>query len=1018
MKLLFKNSFKKVRKSIGRFLSVLFIVALGVGFFAGLRETSPDMISTIDKYYDNTNLMDFKIISTKGLTKDDVSSLKKLDNTYMVVPSYSIDVLSEGKAVRMHAIENEINTLDLISGKMPVNENECLAEDGKYQIGDTITVSADNLNNNIKNNKYKVVGLIHSPLYISKEKGIANIGNGKLDSYIFIPKSNFITDYYTEIYLTAKGTKKTQSYSEEYDKLASDLEKQLLELKPIRETKRYEEILEAATKKINEAENILYDEKESTEKTLENTKKQLDANLKKINAGLNELNIAEQQVYAEQKINQAKIDKGNQELNVGRNNYNSALNASGLNETTLKTTISGLKSKITDLEKMLSNLDKDSDEYKVVANNLSEVKKQYSSLVTLEETKKTLDQKEKKLKQSQSTLDQSVKKSLNKIYNERQILNNNKDTLNNAYSEYNAGISELNEKVSKAENDIKSAKEELNNMEKPKWYLLDRLDNTGYAYFNDDASKVESISKVFPIFFILVAALMCLNTMTRMIEEERTEIGIMSSLGYSRFKIIINYIFYVLIATIGGIGLGLLIGYTAIPKIIYSIYNSNYVIPDLIVGAKPVPFTIIVNTTIALMTIVTIIACYKELKNKPAVLLRPKSPKKGKKVFLEYIKFIWKKLSFTWKVTVRNMFRYKQRIIMTVVGIAGCTALLLTGLGLRDGIHNLAKTQYGGIIKYDSLIVLKNEIENVDNNFEKQLKENHVNSYSLINQESYTFNENNKNHDAYLIVSKENDLSKYVNLTSTKDGKKINLSDKGVVISEKMAKLLKVQIGDSIKIRNSENELFMVRVSNITKNYTMHYIYMDEEYYKKTFDKELKYNMLMANLTDDNNDEIANSLIDGGNVSTVNFISDNVKTFDDMVNGLNKIIVLIVGAASLLAFIVLYNLTTINITERIREIATLKVLGFYDKEVSSYVYRETLMLTLIGAIIGLLMGAGLERFVILTAETDNIMFLTDISPLSYVLAFIITIIFSIIVQVFTGLKLKKVDMIESLKSVE
>lgn len=1014
MKLLIKNSLKKIRKMIGRFLSVLFIVALGIGFFAGLRETAPDMLSTIDKYYDDTKLMDFKIVSTMGLTDDDVNSLEKLKNVSEVVPTFSIDVLSEGKAIRMHAIEEGVNNVTLISGKMPSNDTECLAEDGKYKIGDKIIVSKDNISDFVKNSEYTVVGTINSSLYVSREKGIADAGNGKLASFVFIPKENFIMDYYTEVYLFAAGASKMQSYSDDYNKKVSKLEDELLELKPIRETKRYEEILEEAMTKINDAEEVLNKERSEALSKLNDSKKFLDENKAKIENGLSSLNAAEFELYQKQKESLEKINNGLKEISNGRNNYNLALKVAGLNEDTLDSKVNALKNQISVLENSLSNLDKSSSEYLDVLNNLNFIKDQYNNLLVLKKTKETLDSKEKELQASKSTLDNEIKSNLNKIYNERNMLNESRKSLKAGYDKYNQGVLELNEKVANAEKEIELSKQKLDEIEKPKWYLLDRSDNTGYMYFYDDSLKVKAIAQVFPLFFIFVAALMCLNTMARMIEEERTEIGIMSSLGYNKFKIIINYIFYVLMATIGGIVLGSLIGYTLIPRVIYSIYNTNYVIPPLITGVNLLPFIIIVVSTITLMILVTVVACFRELKNQPAILLRPKAPRKGKKVFLEYINFIWKRLSFTWKVTVRNMFRYKQRIIMTVIGIAGCTALLLTGLGLRDSIHSLASVQYGEIIKYDSLIILNKEIEKIDFSFESKLKENGVNSYLMVNQEAYTFSENDNIHDAYLIVSSENKIDEYVNLESILSNKKIVLPDDGVVISEKMAKLLNVKIGDTIKIRNNENELFIVKVADITKNYSMHYVYMNKSYYSKVFDKDLKYNMLMVNSSDNNLD----SLIDRTNVSTINYTNDNVKTFDDIVSGLNKIIILLVGAASLLAFIVLYNLTTINISERTREIATLKVLGFYNNEVSSYVYRETLMLTLLGTAIGLLLGSGLERFVILTAETDNVMFLTDISVLSYILAFVITIVFSIIIQIFTYKKLKKIDMIESLKSVE
>ena len=353
---------------------------------------------------------------------------------------------------------------------------------------------------------------------------------------------------------------------------------------------------------------------------------------------------------------------------------------------------------------------------------------------------------------------------------------------------------------------------------------------------------------------------------------------------------------------------------------------------------------------------------------------------------------------------------------MTVLGIAGCTALLLTGFGLKDGISSVVGLQYGKVIKYDSLLILDHKVETFDN---KLLEDNGIIKSLLIKQESYTFSAKEKTHDVFLVVtSKTEELKDYISLESIADQKETVFSDYGAVITEKMAKLLNVTIGGSFKIRDSNNRLYIIHVSDIVKNYTLHYIYMSDVYYEKVFEEKAMYNAIIANLDNVNHDELAKRLIAEGDVLTLNFVSDNVKTFGEMIKGLNKIVYFIIISSCLLAFVVLYNLTTININERVREIATLKVLGFYDNEVSSYVYRETIMLTIIGIFVGSFLGKILHRFVMVTAEIDNVLFLKEIKWQSYIISFIITLLFTIIVQVFTHLKLQKIDMIDSLKSVE
>ena len=419
------------------------------------------------------------------------------------------------------------------------------------------------------------------------------------------------------------------------------------------------------------------------------------------------------------------------------------------------------------------------------------------------------------------------------------------------------------------------------------------------------------------------------------------------------------------------------------------------------------------------MSIIAIVSCLKELKNVPATILRPAAPKAGKKVFLEHIKFIWKRLSFTGKVTARNMFRYKKRIIMTVLGVVGSTALLLTGFGLRDSISGLADLQYGKINHYDALFVLENSFTSMDSSITSRLANDNISEYMPIYQASFTFEAKDLSHDVYLIaLSNTEEIDQFITFNS-KVNDEFTFPNDGIVISEKMADLLDVGIGDFIKVRNSNNELVVLPVSEIVENYTMHYVYMNEATYEKYFESELKYNMLMANLNEDiNHDELARKWLDAGLISTINFTEDNILVFDNMVGGLNLIVLLIIGASCALAFIVLYNLTTINIAERIREISTLKVLGFYDKEVSSYVYRETLFLTIFGILLGLVAGIFLHMYVINVAETDNILFLHDILWPSYIYSFLIIVFFTIIVQIITNRRLKKIDMVESLKSVE
>ena len=1019
MRLLYKLSFVKMRKNIGRFLSILFIVALGVGFFAGLRETTPDIKSTLDQYYDEHQLMDFKIVSTMGLTEDDITSLKELTNVEKVVPSYSVDALIDGESIRIHAIEEEINKVDLIEGRMPKNPQECLADATKYKIGDTLTITKLSTENILINTTYEVVGLVNSPLYLSRQMGIASIGTGELSSYIYIPKSNFNSEYYTEVYITAKGSLKETAYEKKYDEAINLLLNELEELKPIRETKRYEEILEEATIEIRKIEE------EANEKiTLAKTELQ-DA-LTKINEGKEEIYNAqnkiatnETKIKEEEQNAKTKINNARQAWAESNKTFESTLSSLGLTTTTLASSLNTVNENITDIEEKLKTLTPEDPKYSEYQNELEKLNSKKDNLQTLITTQETLNTTKAEIDNNEQNLQKQITDAKEELNKAKETLANQEQKIESAYAEYLEKVNYVETEQKQLETKINEAKSSLQEIEKPVWYLLDRTDNNGYSSIWDDASKVDAIAGIFPIFFIIVVALMCFNTMNRMIEEERGEIGVLSSLGYGSFSIINGYLFYVFFATVIGVTIGLLIGYTLIPNIIYTIYNANYILPSLSINMKLLPFFIIILITLGLMSLIAVITCLKELKNPPATILRPATPKKGKKVFLEHIKFIWKRLSFTGKVTTRNMFRYKKRIVMTVLGVVGSTALLLTGFGLRDSISGLADLQYGKINHYDALLVFQNSFKNIEDEWLNKLAEDNITEYIPIYQASFTFEAKNLTHDVYLIaVDNDAQIDKFITMNS-KVNDNFTFPEDGVVISEKMANLLNVKIGDFIKLRNSDNELIVLPVSEIVENYTLHYVYMNQKTYEKYFEKDLEYNMIMTNFKEDlNKEKFAEKWVDSKLVSTINFTEDNILVFDNMVKGLNLIIILIIGASCMLAFIVLYNLTTINIAERIREISTLKVLGFYDKEVSSYVYRETLFLTIIGILIGLAAGIFLHMYVINVAETDNILFLHSIKWYSYIYSFLIIIFFTIVVQIITIQKLMKINMVESLKSVE
>lgn len=581
-----------------------------------------------------------------------------------------------------------------------------------------------------------------------------------------------------------------------------------------------------------------------------------------------------------------------------------------------------------------------------------------------------------------------------------------------------------------AQMDLNEANKLLTSLSTAEWMIQDRDDQPGYSGYEQTADRMNAFAKVFPIFFFLVAALVCLTTMARMVEEERTQLGTLKALGYSDFSIVSKYLIYSLAASLIGSIIGLLLGFYIFPKAILAAYRIMYDLPACVIRFKWE--YAIVGTIISLFStsFAALFACYKELKSNPAKLMRPKAPKAGKRIFLERIKFIWTRLNFTSKVTARNLFRNKRKFITTLVGIAGCTALLLTGFGLGDSIRAIMDNQFGenGICKYDVQIVLNSEYllsENAKPEIMQTIQSNsEIDSAMMTHMEVTTgFSErtDEKVEVNLLVPDNANSLSQFVKLKNRKTGKRVSLGNDGAIITEKLAQQTNTDVGDNITVTvNGKN--YDVPVSGIVENYTFHYVYMSRDLYEKIFSNEPTFNYVTAILSDNvdaaQKDKLAVELMKQGEIDAVAYTTQIIETFSTIIKSLNLVVAIFIIAAGALAFVVLYNLSNINLNERTREIATIKVLGFRDGESSQYILRENMILTILGVIIGLILGVFLHQYVVSVAEIDIVMFGRTIKPLSYVFAVLLSFVFSILVNLIMHKKLNKVDLVGSLKAVE
>lgn len=587
-------------------------------------------------------------------------------------------------------------------------------------------------------------------------------------------------------------------------------------------------------------------------------------------------------------------------------------------------------------------------------------------------------------------------------------------------------IAEGEEKLTEAKQEIADAKAEIEKIEHPKWYIQDRSDALAeYDGYGENADRMRSIGQVFPALFFLVAALISLTSMTRMVEEQRVQIGTLKALGYGKSAIAGKYVFYALAATLGGSVVGVLIGEKIFPFIIIYAYKIMYQhIPDILV---PYHMSYAVQATVIAVCctlLATLAACYKELAAQPAQLMRPPAPKQGKRILLERIGWIWKRLNFSWKSSVRNMIRYKKRFFMTIFGIGGCMALMVVGFGLKDCIYEIVTLQYEKIQFYDATAFMEDSIstENREEVLEYLEGMEAVDGFTQLRMQKVKVRSEASTESLYLSVPEDEEkLEKFISFHSRTKDETYSLAEDQVILTEKMAQLLDVGVGDTVTIEDEDKGDKEVQIGAVCENYMGHYLYLSEETYEDVYGAPPKYNSVIYSVKDGKEgqiEKIGTELLAFDDVLNVTYTSSIEGRLDDMLKSLNLVIVVLIVSAGMLAFVVLYNLNNINITERKRELATLKVLGFYDAEVATYVYRENVMLTFLGALVGIVLGNILHRFVIVTVEVNEAMFGREIHWQSYLYSFLFTVGFSIFVNLVMYFKLKKIDMVESLKSVE
>lgn len=680
--------------------------------------------------------------------------------------------------------------------------------------------------------------------------------------------------------------------------------------------------------------------------------------------------------------------------------------------------IDGAKDMDTYSDEYKKLIDKYADDIKAISKERLDIRKQ---TVIDEYTRAKADKKEELLETIKKNVEDSITEQYQAYYPGMDVSSMIAPYVKTAYEK---AVAQFDFDAVNAEYD-KKMNETLADSDSWEWYVLTRESSYSFRDYESSANRMKAIATVFPLFFIIVAGLVCLTTMTRMVEEERGLIGTYKALGYGKATIALKYVIYAFLASLTGAVIGCAAGLRLFPYIIYESWNIIYQMPAIKYANHTILSVVAVASLILVTLIATLYSCYNELSEVPSALMRPKAPKNGKKILLEHT-FIWKHLSFTKKVTMRNIFLYKKRFFMTVIGIAGCGALITAGFGIKDSVQSIIDNQYGQIIHYDNILVFnKNADSDARNNLSDKISSDEYYKSSLMD---YAYTAEVKipgSADDYsteiTVVNDTSAYMDYVTFRTRRSKKTIELDDSGVIISEKLAKDLNVKEGDNVLIHDEDNKRATVKVSGVMEMYINNYIFMTSEYYSQVFGYTPDNNRILGILTSDGDDiqsVIGDRYLTDNNVKSLTFVKANITRFENMIQSLDLVTWVLIISAGMLAFVVLYNLTNVNISERIREIATIKVLGFYDREVGEYVYRENIILTLIGGVFGLLLGMALHAYIMTTIELDGVMFGTKINISSFLISYGITILFSLLINIFMYPSLKKIPMVESLKSVE
>lgn len=1081
-----KNIRRDFRSNLNRFLSLFGIVALGVMMLTGLVSFAPSMRTAGQKYYVQQNVFDLRVLSTLGLSDSDLSAIAATEGVSAVMPVKYLDTegrwssSTDGAVLRVQQLpadpaadtEANMNRLTLLEGRMPETANECvvqvLGHADPVPLGTVVTLPEDT--ENIRRTEYTVVGQVQDPQYFSANQETSTVGDGILDALVFVQDGELTADYYTVCYLKVADAAQYDNYSDEYQTAVDTVADRLDAISKEHCVARRAQLIEDATTQLDDAKQTYSEQKAEAERQfaqaeqkLTDAQRELDAAKAQLDAGEAELaaqkaalpdtmqsgaatlvSSEEQVLEFEDQLQQIQLLVNLKQVadpllgyaETALNNAQKALDEAEPEDeeyTELRDALAKAQAAYDNIKGQLDGYQAqlDAGKQQMYAKGLiSSPNLSNTDLVT--EAKAALRKMKVQLLQGQLQLSTGTATAYTQFEAARAQLDegwaqyqSGQEQLNASRTEYETQKADAEQKLAEGQQQINDAEEKIADIQNGEWYVLDRGSTLSIVTLEQYADRMAAIARVFPVFFFLVAALVATTTMTRMVDENRLQMGTLKALGYSNASIAGKYLFYALTASVLGSMAGMVVGFLVFPSIIWYAYQLIFSLPTFTLRFYPGMAAASMAISAAVIGLATWSACRSSLKEKSAALLLPRAPVAGKRIFLEYITPLWKRMSFSQKTTARNLFRYKKRFFMTVLGVAGCTALLLIGFGLQDSLLPIVTKQSTELSHNDLTVTLSDPAAfTVEKGLTDALEGGQVENWAAVYSKSVTIYNADGESAGVSVVGAQTDsqLSRYVTFRTRRGHKAIPFEKDSVVLTEKTALNLGVEPGDSIWVENPDGERVEMTLTGVTENYMFTRLYVSNAQLQTLLGtQDIPWNTVYAQTRCDSaadRNTMRETLLACNYVTGASFTEDATSMFDNLIVSLNSVVVLIIVCAAALAAVVLYNLISVNLAERKKELATIKVLGFFDKEVYRYIFREIDLLALMGSCVGLLLGIPLHQFIIRTVEMDQLMFIRTIAPHSYLLSVALTMLFTLAVCFVMRRHVKKISMVESMKAPE